>query len=87
MLDSIYRNSIQLFSYRLLKVPKIIKTKFERTKKAQRVYPFNTNVIRTILLSDFYIIKGYDKNIASAVVRFTTTRKARVRVRVRVGIG
>ena len=64
MLDSIYRNSIQLFSYRLLKVPKIIKTKFERTKKAQRVYPFNTNVIRTISFSDFYIIKGYDKNIA-----------------------
>ena len=27
------------------------------------------------------------QNIASAVVRFTTTRKARVRVRVRVGIG
>ena len=27
------------------------------------------------------------QNIASAVVRFTTTRKARARVRVRVGVG
>ena len=64
MLDSIYRNSIQLFSYRLLKVTKITKTKLVNTFPCRRV-----------------------QTITSAVVRFTTTRKARVRVRVRVGIG